>query len=159
MAPGTLFAQCGYRNGMSPRKTTVLIVTCALSATGAIAAGAIVLYEAAHPFATRDPWKAWIVYCLPYLLFAASAWPWRRRVWTTLVALSIATGLIAIVTTAACYQDMDTVLFISESRAAGRHGMSCGPLLSFFVLPLSYGISLAAFAEGLGLLPMRRAEP
>jgi hypothetical protein len=67
-----------------------------------------------------------------------------------LILLAIVTGLIGIMITGACWQQMELSLSILDARAAGRHTMVCGPPMSVLVLPVAYLMSSLAVVVGLG---------
>lgn len=137
---------------MTPIRIILLVLIGVLSAAGTIAAIGIHLEAAAHPLSTHDPWIASVVYCLPYLFLCAAGSLTYHRTWF-LVWICVATGLTVLMTTAACYGDFQTSNFMLEARAAGRRGMVCGPPASFFVLPITYGISSILMMIGLVFLP------
>ena len=143
---------------MSHARIYLLIAIGALCVAGGIAVGAMLLHEAAHPLATRDPWMVWLVYDLPYLLLMGAGALSFSRTWL-LVLIFIITGLSVLIITAACYQEMEISLFILNARAAGQRGMSCGPPMSVFVLPVAYLMSFIAVAVSLGLLPFQASRP
>jgi len=126
----------------------LVVAAWLLCSFGVAGAAVMVLNKAAHPLAEQDAWEEWLVYLLPYVLLAASAWLARRR-GGILVTLVIVTAVSAVMLTWACYQAMELSLFMLDSRSAGRRGLVCGPPMAVFVVPLVYLMALGAVAMGL----------
>lgn len=139
---------------MNARIPTALKAIWLMCGLGATVVGVLVLIEHGHPLAEREPGSVWLLHCLPLILIAAaSGFLLRRR--ATLIAVAVVAGVVAFLAAVACYQDLQTTLSILDSRAAGRHGMNCGPPLIFFVLPATYGAAFLVVAMGFGLLPVQ----
>jgi hypothetical protein len=134
---------------MNTARIYLLIAILMLCATGGMAGGAMLLRVSTHPLATDDMWSTFVIFDLPYFLLALAGLLSYPRAWL-LISLVIVSALVGFMITAACYQHMELGLFVLDAKAAGRHGMACGPPMSVFVLPVAYLMSLVAMVAGLG---------
>jgi hypothetical protein len=125
---------------MRAAKSYLLVTIWVFCAIGAIAVGAMLWKATSHPLAEGDPWAIGLIYCVPYIVLTCSGLFAFQRFWL-LILNACVTGFTFLTITAACYQSMETSLFLLNARAAGQHAMNCGPPLSFFVMPLTYGMA------------------
>ena len=136
------------RTPNSPLLLSIWIVSVASS----VAAAIMVWFIASHPLAEDDRKSVWLIYALPYVVIAITAWAARRNR-RRLILLLVGTAVAATLGTYTRYLDLQTAIWVLETRAAGGHPLVCGPPQQLLALAVEYGVALAAAVASLELMP------
>lgn len=132
----------------------MLWATWAVCAASSASAAIMVWYVSAHPLAGSDRGNLWLVYLIPYVVIAGTALVfWARG--SGLILLLTCTLVAAAVGTFTRYLDLKLAISLLDTRAAGQHGMACGPPPQLFGLAVEYGLALVLAAMSLDLFPRR----
>ena len=133
---------------MSTNKIILLFAIWVICAAGGSSTAAMVMHEAAHPLSRIDPSKVWFVVNTPLIIVALAGVGSLPRVRAMLLVTGSAFLIVAL-TTLARYQDMQANLSLLDARAAGQHGMDCGPPIAVLKWLVTYSI---AFVVGMTTL-------